>query len=433
MPSVAVRNFGCRANQAEAFAWAEALRGRGLRIEAEWGRSDVVLVHSCTLTGRADRDVRKLIRRIGRERPGTAVVVSGCYAERAPGELRGLANVVAVLPRSAGGRVAETVAGIAAERAAARGRTAVPAAPTVPAGAGDVAEGACRARAYLKVQDGCDNRCAFCVIPGLRGPSASVPPGEVAASARDLAARGFREIVLAGIHLASYGRDLRPRLSLLDLLREIGEAAKPARLRLSSLDPNLVDDALVGRLAADGAVCRHFHLSLQHASERVLRKMGRPGDAGSYRTLLDRLRQAAPDAALGADLIVGFPGETDGDFSELEAFLEASALTYAHVFPFSPRPGTPAWGRPRVPADVVASRARRLRELSAAKDVRFRQRFPGRELEAVVIRRSASGAEVLTANGLKVDVPGPAAPRGELVRVKIGRVLPERTEGEAAA
>jgi threonylcarbamoyladenosine tRNA methylthiotransferase MtaB len=423
MPSVAVRNFGCRANQAEAFAWADDLRGRGLRLETDWRRSDVVLVHSCTLTGRADRDVRKLIRTIGREKPATAIVVSGCYAERAPGELARLPNVVAVLPRSAGDCVAETVAGIAAERA---GRD-------LPSVEGPALERPFRARAYLKVQDGCDNRCAFCIIPGLRGRSASVPPGEVAASARDLAARGFREIVLAGIHLASYGRDLEPRRSLVDLLRGIGEAAAPARFRLSSLDPNLVDDNLVEHIAKDGRICPHLHLSLQHASERVLRAMDRAGGLRSYERVLGGLRRSAPDAALGADVIVGFPGETDADFEVLRAFLGDSPLTYFHVFPFSPRPGTPAWGRPRTPDDVVTARAKTLRELSAAKDLRFRSRFAGRTLEAVVIGGSDGGVEVLTSNGIKIEVPRSPAPRGELVRVKIGRALPRRTEGEVVA
>ena len=423
MPSIAVRNFGCRANQAEAFAWADTLRERGLRLEADWARSDVVLVNSCTLTGRADRDVRKLIRTIGRESPKTLIVVAGCYAERAPDELAGLPSVVAVLAASAKGRVAETVAGIAAARASGRGSVAGEAGSERPF----------RARAYLKVQDGCDNRCAFCVIPGVRGRSVSLPPGETAGAVGALAARGFREIVLAGIHLASYGRDLKPRRSLLELLREIGGAGASARLRLSSLDPNLVDDALVAHVAGDGRICSHFHLSLQHASERVLRTMGRPGGPRSYERVLGELRRLAPDAALGADIIVGFPGETDGDFEELRAFLDASPLTYVHVFPYSARPGTPASGRPRVPEAAVTARARTLRRLSAGKDVRFRGRFTGRTLEAVVIGRSDRGAEVLTTNGIKVGVPFSPASRRELVRVRIGRVLPLRTEGEVVA
>jgi threonylcarbamoyladenosine tRNA methylthiotransferase MtaB len=419
MPSVAVRTFGCRVNQAEAFAWADALRARGLELEADCGRSDVVLINSCTLTGRADRDVRKFIRAIGRESPGTDVVVAGCYAERAPGELEALPNVVAVLPAKAKGRVAETVSKIAAARTGPGTRLSPETAHDDPP---------LRARATLKVQDGCDNRCAFCIVPGLRGRSSSVPPGEVAAAVDRLSERGYREIVLAGIHLASYGRDLEPRRSLLDLLRRIGGGG--ARLRVSSLDPNLVDAALAGHLAGDGRICRHFHFSLQHVSGRVLRSMGRPGDAGSQGRILAELGRLAPDAALGADVLVGFPGETDRDFDELRGFLEASPLTYLHVFPFSPRPGTRAWARPRIPDNVVTARARALRRLSSMKDLCFRRRFLGREQEAVVIGRSRRGTEVLTDNGIPVDVPLSTASRRDLVRVRIGRVLPLRTEGE---
>jgi threonylcarbamoyladenosine tRNA methylthiotransferase MtaB len=330
-----------------------------------------------------------------------------------------LPGVVAVLPAEAKTRVAETVAGIAAGRRGTEREA--------------VTDAAYRARAYLKVQDGCDNRCAFCVIPGVRGRSASVPPDEVGAAVRGLAERGFREIVLAGINLASYGRDLEPRRSLLGLLREIRESAGAARLRLSSLDPDLVDDALVGYLAADEKICAHFHLSLQHASERILLSMGRPGGARAYGRILDDLHRLAPDAALGADVIVGFPGETKEDFDELAGFLDRSPLTYAHVFPYSPRPGTPAWGRPRVADGVVTSRAKVLRRLAAEKDLRFRKRFLGRELEAVVIRRTERGAEVLTDNGISVDVPVSLAPRRELVRVRIDRASPLRTEGEIVA
>jgi threonylcarbamoyladenosine tRNA methylthiotransferase MtaB len=427
MPSLAVRNFGCRANQAEAFAWADVFRENGLRLEEDWGRSDLVLVNSCTLTGRADRDVRKFIRTVARENPATKIVVTGCYAERAPAEVAGMPNVVAVLPNRAKDRIAERVVELAGRQsplpASGRARTDV---------AGD-ADGAFRARAYLKAQDGCDDRCAFCVIPGVRGRSRSVAPDGIAAAVRDVSGRGFREIVLAGIHLSSYGEDLGPGQSLLGLLRRIENVLGPARLRLSSLDPRKTDEELVAHIAGSGKICPHFHLSLQHASGRLLRSMGRAVEPGSYGRILGELRRLSPDAALGADVLVGFPGETASDFDELRSFLDGSPLTYFHVFPYSPRPGTPAATRPQLPAGVVTDRARVLRRLSAGKDFRFRRRFQGRELEAVVIDKSERGAEVLTANGIRVSVPPCMAPERELVRVAIGRVLPRRTEGGIVA
>jgi threonylcarbamoyladenosine tRNA methylthiotransferase MtaB len=430
MPSFAVRNFGCRVNQAEAFVWADAFRERGLRLDEDWGRSDVVLVNSCTLTGRAERDVRKFIRAVHRGNPGTKIVVTGCYAERAPAEIAALPGVVAVLPQSAKDGIADRAMeleglGAIPDRAGTAGCTASTNRD------GDVDKGASlRARAYLKIQDGCDNRCAYCIIPSVRGRSRSVRPEDVVTAVRDLDARGFREIVLAGIHLSSYGEDLEPRGSLLSLFGELGDAAGRARLRLSSLDPRKTDAALMSHIAGDPRICPHVHLSLQHASRRILGLMGRPIADGSSASTLDEMARLAPEAALGADVMVGFPGETEDDFEELRGFIERSALTSVHVFSYSPRPGTPAAARPQIPAGVVTERAKALRRLSAVKNFRFRRRFLGRELEAVVIDKSEKGAEVLTGNFIGVLVPSCPAPERELVRVSIRRVLPRRTEGE---
>jgi threonylcarbamoyladenosine tRNA methylthiotransferase MtaB len=417
MPALAVRNFGCRANQAEAFAWTDTLLGCGVRVVADWSRSDVVLVNSCTLTGRADRDVRKFIRRVARDNPAARLVVTGCYAERLPAEVAALPGVVAVVPNAEKDGVPRRVLD----------------ALGAPAAAATDAVAALRKRAFVKVQDGCDGGCSFCVIPSVRGRSVSVPPGEVAARVGELAGRGFREVVLSGIHLSSYGRDLEPRGSLAELVRGLGAVPGLGRLRLSSLDPRGTDAGFIAKLTAEPKVCRHFHLSLQHASERVLRQMGRSGGQEEYAETLGEFRRLSPDAALGADVIAGFPGEGEADFRELLDFLERSPLTYFHVFPFSPRPGTPAAERPRLPEAVVAARASVLRRLAAEKDERFRRGFVGRELEAVVIRSGKDGAEALTDNDIRVRVPPVRAAARGFVRVAIGRVRPDRTEGEVVA
>jgi threonylcarbamoyladenosine tRNA methylthiotransferase MtaB len=432
MPSFSIRNFGCRVNQAESFAWTEAIREGGLRYEADPSRSDLVVVNSCTLTGRADRDVRKFIRKIARENPAAGLVVTGCLAEREGEEIGRMPRVLLVLPNKEKARLSERVLALAG--------TPGPDADPGPA-AGGPADGFFRSRALLKVQDGCDDGCTFCVIPSVRGRSSSVSQKEVLARVRDLVRQGFREIVLAGIHLSSYGRDREPRETLLGLLRAIEGVEGLGRVRLSSLDPRRTDETLAAHISGNPKICQHFHLSLQHASERVLEEMGRAVGPDVYRSVLSALRQRSPEASLGADIIVGFPGETEADFALLENFLRQSPLTYFHVFSYSPRPGTPAAARPRVSDAVTKRRSLALRSLSAEKNSRFRASFLGREMEAVVVRKKAGSdpkpgawnsgfAELLTGNNIRVVVPSCPAPRRDIVRVRITRVLPHLAEGE---
>jgi threonylcarbamoyladenosine tRNA methylthiotransferase MtaB len=414
MTSFAVRSFGCRVNQAEAFGWVDELRRGGLRLEEESGRGELLVVNTCTLTERADRDVRRFLHRAARENPGARIVVTGCSAARDAVELRRMPGVWLVVPNA-------EKAGLAARilEAAGTGAGAAQMAPAVPY----------RARAFLKVQDGCDFRCAYCVIPFVRGRSASVPEDEVVGRAGALTADGYREIVLAGIHLGSYGRDLEPPASLLGLLDRLERVEGLGRLRLSSLDPRAMDGALVARLASGTRIAPHFHLSLQSGSARTLRAMGRMTGPEAYAPLLSELRRRSPDAALGTDIIVGFPGETDEDFEETRAFVERSPLSYVHVFPFSPRKGTPAAEMPQVGWAVRAERAGVLRALARAKDLVFRSGFVGRDFEGVVIAKDGRCAEVLTGNNIPVSVPDCDAPRRALVRVRVTETRSEATIG----
>ena len=423
-PSFAIRNFGCRVNQAEAFDWAETFREAGLRHEDDWGRSDLVLVNSCTLTSRADRDVKKFIRKVSRENPRARLVVTGCFAESAQAEVQGMPQVVLVLPNAEkpglAGRVMSLLGGPA------RGGGEDPAWSGAPF----------RSRAHLKVQDGCDNRCTFCIIPSVRGRSTSLGEEEAVARVRNLVGRGFREIVLAGIHLSSYGENRMPPGSLLGLLRELEKIEGLGRLRLSSLDPRRTDAALLEHVAGNPKICQHFHFSLQHASGRVLREMGRGDGADACLSHLSALRKRSPDASLGADIITGFPGETEDDFACLRDFLRRSPLRYFHVFSYSRRAGTPAADRPQVPGSLKKLRSLALRRLSLETDHGFRNSFAGRVLDGVVIRPGAGrraprggGTDVLTGNAIRVTVPSCPAPARDIVRVRIDRVFPHSTEG----
>jgi threonylcarbamoyladenosine tRNA methylthiotransferase MtaB len=418
MTSFAVRSFGCRVNQAEAFGWVEAFRKGGLRLEEGPGRGDYLIVNSCTLTGRADRDVRRFIRRAARDNPEAKIVVTGCYAGRASEEFRRMRGVWLVVPNAGKDGLAARVLEAAGAREGKVGADpeAVP----------------YRARAFLKVQDGCDFRCAYCVIPGVRGKSASVAGDEVVGRVRALVADGYREIVLAGIHLSSYGRDLEPQSSLLALLERIEAVEGLGRVRLSSLDPRFLDESLAAHIVASRRITPHFHLSLQSGSAMTLRAMGRTSSPESYEAGLADLRRRSTEAALGADIIVGFPGETDEEFERTREFLERAPLTYFHVFPFSPREGTAAAEMEPVDEAVKAKRADVLRDLSRAKDLAFRAGFIGRELEAVVIARKDRGAEVLTGNNISVFVPDREAARREFVTVRLTDATADQTFGAIA-
>jgi threonylcarbamoyladenosine tRNA methylthiotransferase MtaB len=411
MTSFSIQNFGCRVNQAEAFGWAEDFELSGLSLENDAARADLVIVNTCTLTGRADRDVRKFLRRVSRQNPAARLVVAGCSVDGGrdrfdeyPGTWLTVSN------REKADLVEKVLARVGR-------KTAVEFSPL-------------RSRALLKVQDGCDLRCAFCIIPNVRGPSRSLAGADILSRARALIRRGFREIVLCGIHLNSYGLDLRPPSSLLELLRSLVCLEGLGRVRLSSLDPRFIDDPLVELITASPKICPHFHLSLQHGTDRLLKLMGRGSKTSEYSRILVRLREESPAAALGADIIVGFPGESNEDFDRMFEFLRASPLNYLHVFSYSPRPGTPAAGRPQVAETVKRDRSAVLRTWSGETRRAFYGAFLGKELEGIVVKKSRDGAEVLTSNYIAVKVPRCPAGQGEEVRVKILRAGPEQARGE---
>jgi len=413
MPSFSIQNFGCRVNQAEAFSWAEEFELGGMRPEEDPTRADLVVVNTCTLTAGADRDVRKFIRRISRLNSGARLIIAGCSVDGGTLRNEKFAPETLLLPNAAKTQLPARFLSRLKTREA-------PAAKPL------------RSRALLKVQDGCDLRCTFCIIPSVRGRSRSVARDVILARARRLIGRGFREIVLCGIHLSSYGFDLEPKDSLAGLIRGLLELEGLGRLRLSSLDPRSLDDELIDLITRSPGVCPHFHLSLQHASDRILRLMGRKSNAAGYRRILHRLRESSPEAALGADMIVGFPGEEDEDFERLLGFMDKSPLDYLHVFTYSPRPGTPAAAWTQTAEPEKRRRSAVLRAVAEDRRSAFRQRFIGRKLEGIVIKMGVSGTEVLTSNYIDVLVPSCSRRPGDEVGVRITRVEAQLTGGEEA-
>ncbi len=414
MISLAIQNFGCRVNQAESFAWAQELAKRGLKTEQDSTQADIIIVNTCTLTSRADRDVRKFIRRIGRQNPGARLVLTGCSVDSRRAEFEEIPQAWLILSNA---EKDELIDRICSEVEPGEPRLTRP----------------LRSRALLKVQDGCDFRCAFCVIPRVRGRSKSLSRREVIDRAKTFIGQGFREIVLCGIHLSSYGHDLQPKSSLLELLKDLNKLEGLGRVRLSSLDPRFLDDELVEFIAASRTICPHFHLSLQHGSDRILRLMGRESRAADHGRVLSRLRQNMPEAALGADVIAGFPGETEDDFETGLHFLEHSPLSYIHVFSYSARPGTSAASRLQVPEDVKSQRSACLRKMALEKWLSFRQSFVGKRIEGVVIKKKGGEAEILTGNYIKVRVPRCSFDPGQEIEVEITAVSSGMAAGEVVA
>lgn len=411
MTSFSIQTFGCRSNQAEAFLWAYEFQKQGLKYEKDFSRSDLVVVNSCTLTSRADSDTRSFIRRVSRANPKARLIVTGCYAQRAPEELRNMPQVSCLLSNTEKKNLEAKVLSFAG-----------------PGAEGKISP--FRSRASVKIQDGCNFRCTFCIIPSVRGRSASLSKREILDRIKEFISQGYREIVLTGIHLCSYGLDLNTKSSLLELLQEIKSLNSLVKLRLSSLDPRFLEPSLIEHITTNEKVCPHFHLSLQSGSDDILKRMGRKIRIEDYKKILTYLREKSPQASLGADIIVGFPGETEDDFSQTYSFLEKSPLTYFHVFSYSPRPGTAAASWPQVNGKVKKERARLLRELSRRKNTNFRRLFIGKECEAIVIKKEKAGAEVLTSNYFKVFVPSCPHDARKEVRVKITKVDPVKTTGQ---
>jgi threonylcarbamoyladenosine tRNA methylthiotransferase MtaB len=407
--------LGCRVSRGDADALVAELEGT-VDLARAGERADVVVVSGCSVTADAEAAGRQAIRRAAREHPGARIVAAGCAAELRGEALAALPGVAAVVGARSHAAVAGVVARLAAgEEAGAAVREALAAAPAWGSAAPRPAR---HTRPFLKVQDGCDQRCSYCVVPAARGPSRSLPRAEALRRLGELGA-GHAEVVLAGVHLGAYGRDLSPRTSLADLVREAAARRLVRRLRLSSVEPGELPPELLSEPEVVAVLCDHLHLPLQSGSDRVLAAMRRPhGAEASRRAVLD-LAARAPGACLGTDLLVGFPGETEADHAETVALVEALPLAYLHVFPFSPRPGTPAAALPEVPPATVRRRAAELRAVSDRKWRGFLAAQVGRELE-VVVERAAGGVARGTARGYAtVRWPATSERRGEVVAVSV--------------
>jgi threonylcarbamoyladenosine tRNA methylthiotransferase MtaB len=433
MASYYVENFGCRATQADGAAIARQFQERGLERGDAPTQSEIVILNTCTVTASADQDARAAIRRIHRENPSCQIVVTGCYAQRAPDEVASLPGVSHVIGNSHKHQLAEIVVASRRHNEVARttahpnfvplsslarkapselfvsdifAHTELLAAPVFDAGRPGANNE--RTRPNLKVQDGCDNRCSFCVIPYVRGQSRSLPLNQVLGEVNALVNSGYREVVISGINLGRWGRDLDRPLRFEDVVRKILSQTNLEKLRISSVEPMDWSDELIHMMAKSSRIAKHAHVPLQSGSDRVLRAMHRQYRPWHYREKLHKIRAAMPTAAIGADVMVGFPGETAADFEETRLLIEALPFTYLHVFTYSSRPGTPSAAmRDQVPVQVARERNRILRELAAQKKLAFMRAFVGGTVEAITLNVfDGKSTEALTDNYLKLRLQG---------------------------
>lgn len=450
-----VENFGCRASRSDGEAIAAGLRSDGLSEAATLDSANLIVLNTCSVTAEADRSARAFIRRIRRQNPQAKIVVTGCYAQRAPHEVAALDGVDAVIGNSHKALVPQIAASLSEKMA----QYATPNPPDlhrdlhrlVPLSAlmrspapvfvdqsfahSDLATlpfaaDAHQTRPNLKVQDGCNNRCSFCVIPATRGPSRSVPLSTCLEDVRRFAENGGQELVLSGINLGRWGRDLTPVQDFADMVAAILCKTDLPRLRLSSIEPmDWTADLLAlfheYAIGVHPRLAPHAHLPLQSGSDAILRKMHRRYRPWHYAERTSAIRAMLPDAAIGADVMVGFPGESDALFEESYRFIAAQPFTYLHLFPFSPRPGTPGRELQRVepvPTAAIASRMAALRALADEKAQAFRSRFAGRSISVITLDGgNAEQTPALSANFLKVEVAG-TFPANRMIEVHISTV-----------
>ncbi|MDR3567988.1 MAG: tRNA (N(6)-L-threonylcarbamoyladenosine(37)-C(2))-methylthiotransferase MtaB [Syntrophobacteraceae bacterium] len=455
-PAFAIETLGCKVNQYESSYFFEVLEQAGYRPVSFRERADIYIIHSCAVTAKAGAQTRQLLRRARRANPDARIVVAGCYAqleadriarEELATHILGNPDKFALIDwLNRPGSFERPCMAIEP----ASGAHPFPMADKARSGNGKPAGGPVgfeispvsrmhtgRARAVVKIQDGCDCFCSYCVVPLVRGRSRSLAPAFVLAQLRDLLKAGYREIVVTGIHLGKWGKDLLPAQSLTDLLEEIASSSlRPPRLRLSSIEPEEFDSRLLELVSAAPWICRHFHIPLQSADPEILSRMGRSYSPGYYEDLVLRLHAAFPEAAIGADVIAGFPGESEKQFENTRKFIEKLPLSYLHVFPFSPRPGAAAAEfSDRVHPDAIKRRAALLQSLGRQKRRTFRQSLIGQRLEVLAQAEERPGLwEGISGNYVKVFFrPRKPLCHGEPVVVEVNGFRGEDLEGTVVA
>lgn len=419
MSKVAFHTLGCKVNQYETEAMEELFKEAGYEVVDSDEIADIYIINTCTVTNFGDKKSRQFIRRAKRNNINSTIVVVGCYSQVSPGEVEGIEGVDVIIGTKQRNRVVELC-----ERALLDGEK-INLVEDISQERDfedlkihDIKE---KTRAYIKIQDGCNQFCSYCIIPYARGPIRSRELDNIIEECRRLEEVGFREIVLTGIHIASYGKDLGD-IRLIDVIEEISKIDGIERIRLSSIEPTLIDDNFMSRAVRTKKLCDHFHLSLQSGSDSVLKRMNRKYTRNEYRKIVDIIRKHMPDAGITTDIIVGFPGETDLEFADTCKFVEEIAFSRIHVFKYSPRQGTVASGfKEQVHGKIKQDRSDRLIALGERLSEEFSQAFIGRELEVLYEENSRDDESLMegyTSNYIRVRSKATGTIEGEILNTK---------------
>lgn len=400
-----VNYFGCRTNQAEIQEWIIDLENSGYQLAGSINEADFGIINTCSVTEKAERDVFRFIQKMNK-RNDKKWIITGCTVSKENSKLSGRYRNYIFLDNREKHLLPQSVRDIFPLK-----------------NRNLIYHSAFRSRIFLKIQDGCNHRCSFCIVPHLRGKSASIPPPEIIRRIKHYIRLGYREIVLTGINLSAYGYDLFPRENLLDLVSQISEIKKLGFIRLSSLDPRYIKYHFIKELGSIKNLAQSFHLSIQNGSNSVLKKMNRSSKSSELLKTLGTFHKFFPDANFGADILVGFPGEEERHFQETVDFIKQSQLNYLHIFPFSPREYTRAQELKPLPLNIVKNRVRVLKEINQELRLIYREKFLDRNLEGIVIEENPNYCLVITGNFLTVRIPPLPGYRKKKIKLKIKKVI----------
>lgn len=428
MKSVASYALGCKVNQYESEAIAELFSAKGYEIVNIDDEADIYVINTCTVTNFGDKKSRQLIRKVKRQNPNSIVVVAGCYAQTAPDEIMKIEGVNLVIGTKGREKIVEIIENYSCDNGVTNMVGEIMQEHEFEAL--EIQRLTNRTRAYLKIQDGCSQFCSYCIIPYARGPIRSRAPEEVMKEINILAENGFKEVVLTGIHVASYGKDLK-NIKLLDIIKMVHNVDGIDRIRLSSIEPNIITEEFLDGIIRLNKMCRHFHLSLQSGCEKTLSAMNRKYTSSKYMESINLLRQYIPDVAITTDMIVGFPGESEEDFIESYEFAKNVGFSKIHVFPYSPKKGTSAEKMGgQIPNSIKSQRSKKLIELSDKMSKGFISKYVGETVEVLFEQEIETGIyEGHTSNYIKVNVHSEKDVRNQILNVDIGSFVGEIARG----